>query len=98
MSFFQKTNLPSSETVVTHTQNALNQYLPKIQQVFQAHIKPGVLTAAQNDSVLQPVCKLAYITLPFPVRLVVSEDKFVDFCLTNRDKLVAPAMAEQMKN
>ncbi|MBI4748871.1 MAG: hypothetical protein HY774_10310 [Acidobacteria bacterium] len=93
MSFFQKTNLPSSETVVNQTQNVLNQYLPKIQHVFQKHIKPGVLTAAQNDNVLQPVCKLAYSTLPFPVRLIVSEDKFVDFCLANRDKLVAPAVA-----
>lgn len=93
MSFFQKTELPSSETVVTQTQNALNQYLPKIQQIFQQHIKPGVLTAAQNDNVLQPVCKLAYSTLPFPVRLIVSEDRFVEFCLTNRDKLFTPAPA-----
>lgn len=68
-------------------QEVLRNAFPKIQQLFQEKIKPGALAAAQNDEMFRPACKLIYSTLPFPIRIFVSEDTFVQFCFQHRDKL-----------
>ena len=69
-------------------QQKIEEHWPKIQQVFQEKVGPAALAAAQNDDTMRSVFKLAYEALPFPIRMVIKEDVFVQFCFSHRDNLL----------
>lgn len=69
-------------------QQKIEEYWPKIQQVFQEKIGPAALAAAQNDDQMRTVFSMAHQLLPFPVRMFVKEETFVQFCLAHRDDLL----------
>lgn len=72
----------------TSAQQKIEENWPKVQQVFQEKIGPAAIAAAQNDDQMRSVFKMAYGALPFPVRLVVKEDAFIEFCFAHRDNLL----------
>ena len=74
-------------------QQKIEEHWPKIQQVFQERVGPAALAAAQNDDTMRSVFKLAYGALPFPIRLAIKEDVFVQFCFSHRDNLLPSSNA-----
>jgi len=78
------------------TENALNEQVekvmeehwPKIQKVIQEKVAPTALAAAKNDEMMQVLLTPVYMSLPFPVRLVVKKDAFVKFCFEHRDRFI----------
>ncbi len=73
-------------------QQKIEENWPKVQQVFQEKVGPAAIALAQNDEQMRSVFKMAHGALPFPVRLVVKEDAFVQFCFTHRDNLLPKVM------
>jgi hypothetical protein len=69
-------------------QQKIEENWPKVQQVFKEKVGPAALAAAQNDDQMREVFKMAHGALPFPVRLVVKEDAFIQFCFAHRDNLL----------
>jgi hypothetical protein len=70
------------------TQEKIQENWPRVQQIFQEKIGPAALAAAKNDDQMRSVFKMAYEALPFPLRMVVKEDVFVQFCFAHRDNLL----------
>ena len=69
-------------------QEKIQENWPKVQQVFQEKIGPAALEAAKNEDQMRSVFKMAHQALPFPVRMVVKEDAFIQFCFAHRDNLL----------
>jgi hypothetical protein len=69
-------------------QEKIQENWPKVQQVFREKIGPAALEAAKNDDQMRSVFKMAHQALPFPVRMVVKEDAFIQFCFAHRDNLL----------
>ena len=72
------------------TDAAIEQYWPKVQQMFLEKVGPVALAAAKNDQAMTSLFKTVYSILPFPIRMVVKEDVFTTFCLNHRTKLLPP--------
>jgi hypothetical protein len=66
----------------------LQEYWPRIQLLFVEKVGPAALAAAQNDQTMASLFRGVYSMLPFPVRMVVNEGAFVNFCLNNRTRLL----------
>jgi len=75
-------------TLDQDSQRRLEENWPKIQQLFQEKVGPAALAAAKDDERLASMVKIVYGVLPFPVKLVVKQDAFLQFCLTHRDRLI----------
>lgn len=79
---------------------ALNAYLPEVQRILQQKVLPllnlNALTNAMGDSRMEAAFRMAYEFLPAPVRLVVSQDAFVRFCMNNRSQLIDPATEQRI--
>lgn len=75
-------------------QRKLDENWPKIQQVFQEKVGPAALAAAKNDETFGSAAKIVYEALPFPIKLVVKQETFLQFCLAHRDRLLADAAVE----
>jgi len=73
-------------------QQKIEENWPKVQQIFQEKIGPAALAAAQDDDQMRAVFKMAHGALPFPVRLAVKEDAFIQFCFSHRDNLLPKVM------
>lgn len=69
-------------------QAKIEEHWPKIQQLFQEKVGPAALTAAKNDDTMRTCFKTVYEALPFPLRLAVKEDAFMQFCFSHRDRLL----------
>ena len=66
-------------------EDILKPFLTKVREV----VGPAALAAAKDDAAMTKILDAAYLVLPMPVRLLVSKEKFVRFCLANRDALLA---------
>jgi len=66
----------------------IEEHWPKIQLLFQEKVGPAALAAAHNDQAMGSLFKMVYTLLPFPVRMIIHEGAFVNFCLDHRDKLL----------
>ena len=75
-------------TLDQDSQRKLEENWPKIQQLFQEKVGPAALAAAKDDEKFASVVKIVYEALPFPVKLVVKQDAFLQFCSGHRDRLV----------
>jgi hypothetical protein len=69
----------------------LEENWPKIQQLFQEKVGPAALAAAKDDEKFASAVKIVYEVLPFPVKLVVKQDAFRQYCLLHRDRLIVQA-------
>jgi hypothetical protein len=66
----------------------LEENWPKIQQLFREKVGPAALAAAKDDEKFASVVKIVYEALPFPVKVVVKQESFLQFCLAHRDRLI----------
>ena len=76
------------DSVNRQVENAINEHWPKIIETFQKTVGASALETAKNDNVCEVLFTQVYKQLPFPIRLVVKKDIFVQYCFTHRDKLV----------
>jgi hypothetical protein len=76
------------EKLDASAQEKIQENWPKVQQVFQEKIGPAALAVAKNDDQMGSVFKLAHEALPFPIRMFVKEDAFIQFCFSHRDNLL----------
>ncbi len=72
-------------------QSALNQNLLPALQAVREKVGPAALAAAKDDEKLTEILKVAYLAIPLPLQLMITRDKFVQFCLANRDTLLTAA-------
>ena len=79
------------DSLTTDAEAKLEEHWPKVQQLFQEKVGPAALAAAQNDEAMRSLFKLVYDALPFPVRPMVKEETFVQFCFANRNRLLPSA-------
>jgi len=71
------------------TKDTLNEMLlPTLAKVREV-VGPAALAAAKDDEAMTKILDVGYTVLPVPVRLAVSKEKFIRFCLANRDVLLA---------
>ena len=77
-----QSNLDRTTTVV------IEEHWPKIQRIFQEKVGPAALATVNNDQAMRTLLQGVYMALPFPVRMVVNEGVFVNFCLENRARLL----------
>ena len=68
---------------------AIESNWPKVQQLFLERVGPKAHEVVSDDKLMTHTCKLVHALLPLPVRLVVKELRFIDFCLLHRDRFIA---------
>ncbi len=66
----------------------LEDQLPRIQKILKEKIGNLPISALQNEVVMKTAFRRLYQALPNVIRLAVGEEKFVVFCMANREKLV----------
>ena len=49
---------------------------------------PKMVAAAKDDEMMTKILQVSYIALPLRVQMLVSRDKFIQFCLAHRDTLL----------
>jgi hypothetical protein len=76
------------DKVDQNAQEKIEEHWPKVQQIFQEKIGPAALAAAKNDDAMRSLFKMVHEALPFPLRMVVKEEAFVQFCFSHRDRLL----------
>jgi len=76
------------DKVDQNAQEKIEEHWPKVQQIFQEKIGPAALAAAKNDDTMRSLFKMVHEALPFPLRMVVKEEAFVQFCFSHRDRLL----------
>jgi len=74
-----------------HASAALEQHWPQVQTLFAEKVGPAALAAAADDAKMTLLFKVVYAALPSPVKVIVKEDSFVQFCFSHRDQLMPPA-------
>jgi hypothetical protein len=72
----------------TQADEILIRHLPKIRAFFKEKMGLAVVTTMKDDAMIAELSKIVYGLLPVMLRLAVKEERFVRFCLANRDKLV----------
>jgi hypothetical protein len=70
------------------SQLIVEEHWPQIQLLFQEKVGPAALAAAQDDSKMELLFKVVYSVLPAPVKLVINEGSFVQFCFSHRNNLL----------
>ena len=66
----------------------LEDQLPRIQKLIKEKLGPLPVNALQNEAVMQAAFRRLYQALPRMIRLAVSEQGFVEFCMANRERLL----------
>ena len=66
----------------------LEEHLPRIQKIIKEKLGTLSTDALQNEVVMRSAFRRLYQALPRMIRLTVGEQGFVDFCMTNRDRLL----------
>lgn len=74
----------------------LENIIPDIRQIIFNKVVPKLkkenLSHLAADQVFKEVFKNTYTFLPAPVRLVIDEETFVNFCLNNKSKLLGDSL------
>ena len=66
----------------------LEDQLPRIQKLIKEKLGPLPKNAFQNKTVMKGAFRRLYQALPRMIRLAVSEQGFVEFCMENRERLL----------
>ena len=63
---------------------------PTIQRIFRDTLQRPATAALYNDTLMCRMLSVVYEELPAVVRVVVTQEEFVQFCLDNRHRLLLP--------
>jgi len=83
------------QQLLERAKRKIEEHWPEVQQLFHEKVGPVALEMAADDVMMKRASKLVYDGLPLPVRLAVKEDVFIEFCLDNRDLLLASMPKEE---
>jgi hypothetical protein len=70
-------------------QEKIKEHWPAVQQMFRDKVGPQLRDHLANPEKVASDSKVVYSLLPMPVRLLVKEDAFVQFCLDHKDELLS---------
>jgi hypothetical protein len=70
----------------------LEKQIPLLRKLFIENINSPILTSLRNDAALAVMVGGVYDFLPTPVRLGANRDFFVQFCISNLDKILPDAI------
>jgi hypothetical protein len=71
------------------SQKKLEENWPKIQTLLKETLGSAALAAAKDDQTMTSLLKVVHEALPFPLRMLVKQEIFVQYCLVHRDQLIA---------
>ncbi len=78
----------------------LNTYLPELRGLIEQKVLPllhvRTLTRSMGSTHAEAAFRMAYALLPAPVRLLITEETFVQFCMSHRSSLLHPATEQQI--
>ena len=80
-----------TDILQTAAKGVLSQNLMPALEAVREKVGPAALAAAKDDATLTEILKVGYLAIPMPLQLMVSRDKFIQFCLANRDVLLTAA-------
>ena len=70
-------------------QEAFDKHWPEIKAKVQKQIaKMGKKASELDDKMWEKVFRIVHGQLPFPVRIVLKKDRFISYCMKNKDKLL----------
>ena len=79
----------STNALSEHVEKKLmEEHWPRIQKATREKVAPAALAAAKDDKMMQLLLTPVYMTLPFPVRLVIKKEVFMKFCFEHRERLI----------
>ena len=70
---------------------SLDQHMGTIQELVKKEVGPRLQEVVNDNGKMTTVFQNVYTVLPAPVRLMVSQDKFVEFCMAHKDKALPTA-------
>ncbi len=78
----------------------LNNYLPELRALIEQKVLPlldvRTLTRSMGSTRVEVAFRMAYALLPAPIRLLITEETFVQFCMSHRSSLLHPATEQQI--
>ncbi len=77
----------AKDTAAQARLRAIEEHWQSIERVCRERAGAAALSVARDDEKLTGIARAVYPALPLPLRLFMSESDFVNFCLTNRDRL-----------
>lgn len=69
--------------------DAIEQHWPTIQTTLREHVAPAANAVATNDELIELAARQLHGVLPLPVRLVIRQQRLTDWCLANRERVLA---------
>lgn len=69
--------------------DAIEQHWPTIQRAMQEHVAPTATALVTNDELIELAARGLHKFLPLPVRFVIRPQRLTDWCLSNRDRVLA---------
>lgn len=78
----------AGSTASVAQEKVFQEYLPKIISVLRENAGPAVLDILSDVDKLAELSRSAYQALPFPVRMVIKEQSFVDWIVSHQASIV----------
>lgn len=79
-------------------EKAIEPHLPLIQAQLQLAAQNAgqqLNTFVQDEEKLRSALAIVHGSLPLAARFIVKEQRFVDFCVRHKDKLIPPAIEDE---
>ncbi len=87
-SFLDEVKNKAASAVSGKGYDILQNNLPKIQKLFKEQVGSTLVAVVKDNAKMTLISQTVYGLLPVPIRLVVDEAVFVQFCLEHKDKLI----------
>ena len=84
----QEADLENLSPLESKSNDVYEEYWPKIESIIIEKALPLVENTLDNESGLIVLFEIAYEMLPGVVRIVLSKEKFVEFCLNKKEPLL----------
>src|SRR5687768_11419364 len=85
-----KTAAKSAQTMGADlASDAIEQHWPAIQRALREHVAPAATAPVTNDQMIDTAVRSLHRHLPLPIRLVIRQQRLVDWCFSNRERVLA---------
>lgn len=74
----------NSKTVFTTAEKMIVKFFPAVYHFVQERVVPRVESLINDDVKLEKALKLAFRFMPFPLRMITSEEKFAAFIIARK--------------
>lgn len=84
----QDSDLDNDSLLNSKSNEVYEQYWPKIESIIIEKALPLVEDTLESDSGLVTLFEMTYEMLPGVIRIVLSREKFIEFCLNKKEPLL----------